>query len=182
MAVIVRQAWPVHDAATWVSGQQFEPEETDLPCVEFYHLLGFGKQQIYKGASQYRNHLRCKPVLTFAEHNEWVEVWEQRHPHYVRWSEGIGTQMHRDGFVANPYGRRGSFYSKPRSKTDATRVCQEGVRFVLLSTAVDCMKDAIVQASVAPIGISFGQIKLRSQEDADRLLAIETPVRWDTPQ
>lgn len=175
----VRQLAPVHDAATLLSGQEFP--EADLPCHEFYHILGFGPRQINVSAAAWKHHLRCTPRLSEKEIREWKRVWNDQHPEFDRWSRLIGEQMRKDGYVENPHGRRiRNMYVQVKTDGGDVRYFSFMTQAALiLSTAFDYLKDAILQSGIRPAGISFGRVACATDEDAARLLAVPSKIRWE---
>ena len=178
--VLLRQPWPVHDAAEWLSGQGFDPENAKLPCTEFYYLLGFGPRQIYSGAAQYKHHLHCTPKLRLGQHKEWAAAWDAEHPAFVQWRTDLTAQMRRDGHVVNPYGRWGRFRIRAKETNKGTQYsCPEGQRFMLLSTAMDALKDAVVRAGVRPLSVAFGQVRVATARDAQAVLESVSHIRLE---
>lgn len=164
--ILLRQQLPIETAAMILSGEAIGM--ADLPCYQRYHLLGFGPSQITKGSGPWKHHLPCQPQLSVAEFKTWASIWNEAHPKFVEWIDNLRHRARKERFVRNPYGR---------SMLNGNQ--QQWQAFMVLSTAFDALKKAVVDADVQLVDIAFGQIRVASMAERDRLLAIDWDFSWE---
>ena len=164
--MILRQLNPLQSAAAALSGDTFP--ECDLPSYEERLLMGWGPQMIRKGTKRWRKIGAATPAMASQDITEWVEIWQSEHAVWEDFVDKQCQQAIREGYVQNPYGRR--MYTRQRAD-----VCE----FLLFSTAFDDLKVAISKAEPVIEDLSFGFVRVASEEDLARLRAVKTLIPWE---
>ena len=126
---------PILDALRWLADGEITAPPEALRGAVGRHVLGVGARGILNG-----NALSRPLALPYKEGElrKLLREWEADNPAFTAWRDAVDRVSRRDGFATNPFGRR-AYLRGPNARA-----------FLLLSTAQDTLKEALLASGAEP--------------------------------